>query len=188
MEATMSVRISSFMAVAASCAVLAGTAHAQATSAADKNFIMKAAMGGQAEVELGTLAQQKAVNPKVKALGERMETDHKKANAELQKIATQKSVTIPGGLSKEHQALKTRLDKLEGANFDQAYAAAMVDDHTKDIKEFEAASKSADPAVKDFATRTLPTLREHLKLAQDAKAAVGAGTSGTSGTNTGRGR
>ena len=184
----MNVRVKSLVAIAAGCALVATAGYAQAPAAgqaADKNFIMKAGMGGQAEVELGTLAQQRAADPKVKALGERMETDHKKANAELQTIATQKGITIPGGLSKEDQALKARLEKLQGANFDQAYTTAMVNDHTKDIKEFEMASKSADPAIKDFATKTLPTLREHLKMAQEAKGAVGtSGRSGSSGSGT----
>ena len=139
---------------------------------ADTTFLMKAAMGGEAEVELGTLAQQKASNPKVKALGERMETDHKKANEDLQALAVSKGLTLSGGLDKEQQAEKARLEKLDGAAFDQAYTNLMVSDHTKDIKEFEAAAKSSDQAVKSFAEKTLPTLREHLKMAQDAKAAV----------------
>src|SRR5437868_7108535 len=70
--------------------VAAARAATGTASASDKNFVIKAGMGGQAEVELGTLAQQKATDPKVKALGERMETDHKKANADLQTIATEK--------------------------------------------------------------------------------------------------
>ena len=47
-----------------------------------------------------------------------------------------------------------------------------LDDALKDIREFEMAAKSTDPAVKDFAQKTLPTLREHLKMAQEAKASA----------------
>jgi putative membrane protein len=121
----------------------------------------------------------------VKLLAERIETDHKKANAELRAILAAKGITGPGGPDKEHQALKARLSKLEGANFDQAYAAAMVEDHVKDIKEFEMAAKSSDPAVKDFAEKTLPALREHLKMAQDAKAAVTMPHTGSSSNTSG---
>jgi len=150
-------------------------------------------MGGEAEVALAGLAQQKAADPKVKALAEHIETDHKKANAELHSIVASKGVTVPGGPDKEHQAEQARLEKLDGVNFDQAYTAAMVNDHTKDIREFEQAAKSSDPAVKGFAEKTLPTLRQHLKMAQDAKAAVGtpnmgrssrSGNSGSTGTGT----
>ena len=153
-----------------------GTHSSQGThqpAASDKMFMTKAAMGGEAEVDLGTLAQLKTVDPKVKAFAERMVNDHSKANAELRQIMTSKGLTVAGGLPKDAQALKARLEKLDGVNFDQTYAAAMVDDHVKDIKEFEMAAKSADPDVKHFAEKALPTLRDHLKMAQDMKASVG---------------
>ena len=39
-------------------------------------------------------------------------------------------------------------------------------DHEKAITAFTAASKGADSQVKDFAARTLPTLKDHLSRAQ----------------------
>ena len=78
-------------------------------------------------------------------------------------------------------ALKNRLDKLQGATFDQAYMRAMSDDHVKAVREFEMAAKSTDPDIKAFAEKTLPTLREHLKMAQDSYKAVSSVRAGTSG-------
>ena len=49
----------------------------------DKKFVMDAAVGGMAEVELGKLAAEKATNPEVKQFGQRMVDDHTKANDEL---------------------------------------------------------------------------------------------------------
>jgi putative membrane protein len=171
----MNVRASSVSIIAAAAlAVFVPAAVAQnAVKPTDKTFLTKAAMGGEAEVTLATMAQQKAADPKVKALAERIETDHKKANADLRAIIVAKGLTVPGGPDAGHAAVKARLEKLDGAKFDQAYAAAMVEDHVKDIREFEMAAKSTDAAVKDFAQKTLPTLREHLKMAQDAKATAG---------------
>jgi len=150
---------------------------------ADKNFLTHAAQGGEAEVELGRIAQQKAADAQVKAFGQRMETDHSKANSELRALITQKGVTVPGGMG-PHTAVKNRLDKLQGATFDQAYMREMLNDHVKDVREFETASKSTDPDVKAFAERTLPTLREHLKMAQDYSKSAGS-TSRTSSTGSG---
>jgi putative membrane protein len=49
----------------------------------------------------------------------------------------------------------------------------MVKDHQKDVKEFQKqADKAKDADVKNFAANTLPTLQEHLKMAQEADAAV----------------
>jgi len=44
----------------------------------------------------------------------------------------------------------------------------MLADHKKDVAEFMHQSTSAtDPDVKAFATNTLPTLREHLKMIEE---------------------
>jgi putative membrane protein len=49
----------------------------------------------------------------------------------------------------------------------------MVSEHKKDVAEFRKQSQSAkDPAIKTFAAKTLPTLEEHLKLAESTKAAL----------------
>lgn len=66
-----------------------------------------------------------------------------------------------------------RLGKLSGNDFDKAYMKHMVDDHKKDVSEFEKASRSAkDPEVKAFAAKTLPTLKAHLQQAQTTYDAV----------------
>jgi putative membrane protein len=63
-----------------------------------------------------------------------------------------------------------KLEKLQGAAFDKAYMDDMVKDHKKDVKDFQKQSKSAkDPEVKNFAAQTLPTLQEHLQMAEAAQ-------------------
>jgi hypothetical protein len=69
------------------------------------------------------------------------------AAAELATIAEQKHVTLSQDLG-PHAGLKSRLEKLQGAAFDRAYIAAMVEDHTKAVKAFETASKSSDADIK----------------------------------------
>src|SRR5581483_255211 len=98
-------------------------------SSADKTFITKAAEGGLAEVELGQLAKDKAQDPKVKEFGDRMVTDHTKANDELKSLASQKGVTLPTEVSAKDKAEKDRLSKLSGDQFDRAYMKYMVQDH-----------------------------------------------------------
>ena len=154
------------------------SAPAASKQGSDQKFVMDAAKGGMAEVELGKLAQDKASNDQVKNFGKRMVDDHSKANDELQTLAKNKSITLPTDLDPKDKATKDRLSKLSGPAFDRAYMAAMLQDHKKDVSEFKHESTSGrDPDVKSFASKTLPTLEEHLKLAQDAEKAVG--TSGT---------
>ena len=137
-------------------------------SAADQTFVKKAAQGGMAEVELGKLATQKASSEDVKKFGQRMVDDHTKANDQLKQIAGTKGVTLPTELDSKDQALKDRLSKLDGENFDQAYMKNMVRDHTKDDSEFRKESTSGkDSDLKSFASQTLPTLEDHLKEAKN---------------------
>jgi putative membrane protein len=148
---------------------------------ADHNFVNEAAIGGLAEVELGNLAKEKASNPDVKSFGDRMATDHGKANDELKSWAQQKNVTLPTELDAKHKALRDRLSKLSGEAFDKAYMHEMVMDHTHDVAAFKRESTAAkDPDLKAWAGKTLPTLQDHMKMAKDTSAKVGsAGTSGT---------
>ena len=156
--------------------VLAGVASAAQSGAltkGDRTFIEKAAKGGVAEVELGNLAQQKAQNQQVKDFASRMVKDHSKANDELKGIASAKGVTVPAEMDKSAVKEKEKLEKLAGAKFDREYMSHMVKDHKKDVKEFADEAKNAkDPDVKNFAASTLPTLQEHLKLAQAAERAA----------------
>jgi putative membrane protein len=75
----------------------------------------------------------------------------------------------------EAKALQEGLSKLSGREFDRAYMEEMVKDHQKNIAEFQDQSeRTEDPEVKNWAAQTLPTLKEHLQLAQQTAANVGA--------------
>lgn len=140
-------------------------------------WVTKAAEGGMMEVELGKLAQQQASSEEVKKFGQRMVDDHTKANDELSKIASSKGITLPTSLSAKHQATKDRLSKLSGAAFDRAYMEDMVRDHRADVADFRKESTSGqDAEVKAFAAKTLPTLEEHLRMAEQTEAAVKSST------------
>lgn len=133
----------------------------------DQHFVHEAATGGMLEVELGRLAAERAASAEVKAFGQRMVTDHSKANQQLMQIATSKGITLAKALPADKQQERDRFARLSGAEFDRMYMDHMVKDHKKDVSEFEKqAEKGTDPALRTFAQQTLPTLREHLTLAQ----------------------
>ncbi len=149
----------------------------------DKTFMKKAAEGGLAEVQMGQLAQQNGESQEVKDFGQRMVTDHSKANDQLKQVAEKEGVTLPTSPSSHDQAEYNKLSKLQGDAFDKAYAKMMVSDHKKDIAEFKReASSGSDAQVKNFASQTLPTLQEHLQLAEkmnsDEHSASHSGSSG----------
>jgi len=149
----------------------------------DRAFVMEAAAGGMAEVELGRLATQKASQSDVKEFGQMMVDDHSKANDRLMKIAQEKGLAAPHALTPEHEALKDRLSKLSGAAFDREYMREMVKDHQQDVAAFRKhATGASDPEVKQFASSTLPTLEKHLDRATELQQTLSGGSpQGTSG-------
>jgi putative membrane protein len=127
-------------------------------SAADKTFMMNAAKGGMMEVEWGKLAAQNGQNADVKKFGNRMVTDHSKANSELMALAKEEGVSLPGAKSPG----KWKSDK--------DYMDMMVKDHQADLAEFQKEVQSGtDPNVKAFAAKGAKMVSAHLKLAQETQ-------------------
>jgi putative membrane protein len=157
---------------------------AQKLSPSDEKFMTEAAQGGLAEVELGKLATEKGSSDQVKKFGQRMVDDHSKANDELKQLASSKGVNLPDQPKAKDKATKERLSKLNGAEFDRAYMQDMVKDHKKDVAEFNKESNSAkDSDVKQFASKTLPTLKDHLQQAQQIAPSGKSDSSKTSASN-----
>jgi putative membrane protein len=142
-------------------------------AAADQAFLKEAATGGLMEVELGRLATEKASSSEVKQFGQRMVDDHGKANQQLSTMAQQKNVRIATELTGKAKGDYDRLSKLSGEQFDRAYMQMMVRDHRKDVSDFRKQSTSAkDTDLKSFASQTLPTLEEHLKMAEQTQSSL----------------
>ena len=130
-------------------------------SAADKTFMMNAAKGGMMEVEWGKLAAQSAQNADVKKFGNRMVTDHSKANSELMALAKEEGVALPGAKSPG----KWKSDK--------DYMDMMVKDHQADLAEFQKEAQSGtDPDLKAFAAKYSKVVQQHLKRAQETQGKV----------------
>jgi putative membrane protein len=133
----------------------------------DEKFLSNAAEGGQAEVEFAQLALKKSQNAGVREFANRMIKDHGKANQELKALASSKGLKWPKGIGAMNNAELLKLKALSGDTFDRSYVDSMVDDHKRDVGEFEKASQGAvDVDLKNFAGKTLPTLEEHYKLIQ----------------------
>lgn len=127
------------------------------------DFMTKATSGGILEVQLGQMAQQRAINQRVKDFGLMMIRDHTQGNEELKALAAQKGITVPSTLSDDHQKHVDELAKQNGNDFDKAYMDLMQSDHKEDIKEYTDASEKVDDAtIKGFAKKTVPMLQMHL--------------------------
>lgn len=137
-------------------------------SMADSHFLQKAAQAGNYEVKGSELALKKSKNADVQSFAQKMVDDHTKAGAEVKVLADKKKVKVSAEPSFTQKTSLMLLEKKDGKNFDESYADNVgVDAHKSTLKLFEKAAKSADdPEIKEFANKTLPTLKHHLEMAK----------------------
>jgi putative membrane protein len=85
---------------------------------------------------------------------------------ELMEVCPQ-PLTGPDGVVRKvnEHATYDKLGRLSGRQFDREFARHMVQDHKKDIAEFERESKKSGE-VANFAQDTLSVLKKHLQIAE----------------------
>ena len=142
-------------------------ANTNASANPDQKFVEDAAKGNRAEVELGKMVASKAKDPAVKQFAQMMVNDHTDALNQLQKLAQSKNITLPDGLPSDAQDLQQKLSSDQGKQLEKDYMDGMVQDHQKDVQEFQDASQNLkDPDLKQWAGTMLPKLQQHLAKAQ----------------------
>lgn len=151
--------------IIATCAIV--TAGASPALADTSEFLTKAIKGDNSETRLGALAEKQGTSAKVRSFGAMLERDHRQARVQAAPIAKRHQVPLTEAMSDEAQNEFAVLQRLHGGAFDREFGRYMVEDHKKDIADFEKEATSGDPEdVKALARKTLPTLRKHLKTAQ----------------------
>src|SRR3954470_17361124 len=150
--------------------IMAALASAGSTASAKEQpgqkFITKAIEGNLAEVQLGQLSQQKGASDGVRNFGQQLVTDHTASNQRATAVAGQMGVTPPSEPNKQQRAVYDRLSKLSGDAFDRQFVKHMVDDHKKDVAEYQKEAKQRNDPAAGYASETLPTLQQHLQTAQ----------------------
>lgn len=132
----------------------------------DQAFVRKTLEGGETEVQLGQLAQEKSQSADVKQFAQRMVHDHTELGDKMMKpIAKQIGVSEPKGPSKKDKQLIARLQGLSGNDFDQAYIQAMVKDHKQDLKEFKDEGQATqDPNLQKATQVGTNMISQHLQM------------------------
>ena len=137
------------------------------TDEKSKEFLTKAANSGMAEVQLAKMAQQKATIDAVKSFAAMLERDHTAVGDQVKSFATQRNVALPSAPSDDKQKMVNDMEKMSGKAFDKEFISMMVKGHNDGITLFEDTKANAsDVDIKNFADKTLPTLRMHLDSAK----------------------
>lgn len=134
----------------------------------ENDFVKEAAHGSMMEIAMGKLASEKANSDKVKEFGQLMVRDHTKASEELKEIAKSNNIEIPNSMSEDHKEKVNEFNSINNEDFDREFMSKMIEAHEKDIEKFEdAAEDNENEQIRQWAEKTLPTLKEHYKLAQN---------------------
>jgi putative membrane protein len=137
----------------------------------DKEFAMKAAEGGLAEVELGTLAQTRGSSQSVKDFAKHLVDEHTKLDNELKALAAKHGIELPTDAGTAHRQGVLALSKLSGARFDREFIKDFCEGHHDDIAAFrKEVAHGLNPALKEFASSSLATLQEHHAIADSMSA------------------
>jgi putative membrane protein len=173
--------------VFAACLIAAGvlTAPAYAQSVGEKtgvnsalgitpttpDFVREAAMSDMFEIQSSQLAEQKSNDAATKTFAQKMVTDHTKTTTEMKSMMSSgklKGVEAPTAMASSQQSMLDKLKGLNGSDFTKQYHDDQVSAHKDAVSLFERYGKGGDnPELKDWANKTLPTLQDHLKMAQD---------------------
>lgn len=162
------------------------------------NYVNKAAMSDMYEIEAGKMAADKGQSPQTRQFGQMMVNDHTKSSQDM-KAALDRAPAAspaPARLDAPHQAMLDRLESAEGEAFDREYMTQQMNAHRTALALHEGYANTGDaPALKAFAQKVLPVIRQHHDRlnelsgtgnamgAQPGNGMTGTGQTSTGGTN-----
>jgi len=129
------------------------------------DFVSKAAVATQFEIDSSRLALARATSSEVKQFAQKMIDDHTAASEKMKTAMTQDKLDtamLPSVMDEKHQKIFDKLRDADLKKFDEAYMDAQKEAHDEAVSLFKDFADDGDaPALKAFAAETLPTLQAH---------------------------
>jgi putative membrane protein len=142
-----------------------------------------------AEVEQGHLARAQATDPSVRDFASMMVDHHEQARREQQSL----SLPLAGSpdserLTQESNAAFQSLQHKHGADFDRAYVALQIEEHTNvlNVLQRDLLPNAKDERLEAYLRKLIPTVETHLAQAQRLQQDLGAAHAGAGSTADGR--
>ncbi|MDO6390569.1 DUF4142 domain-containing protein [Pontibacter sp. BT731] len=130
----------------------------------DALFIAEATSANMLQVQLSELALEKAVSPEVKEMAQEMGAGHQRLMEDLQNVAVQGEFVVPNEMGRAHQKVYDDVSAETGIGFDLAYIKRIREEHDNLLNRYEDMAENAQVMeVKQFASKQLPLLRQHLQ-------------------------
>jgi len=129
---------------------------------ADERFLEGTASINTLIIMESKYALEQVKNPRIRSIAEMLIEDHTKNSAALATSAAKAGMEVSDGLRASDQALLDASMKVKDEEFATCYLFDMAAIHFRQILVFaRISSHSRNEAVKEYAGRSLPRLREH---------------------------
>ncbi|MCG4255294.1 DUF4142 domain-containing protein [Acetobacter senegalensis] len=130
------------------------------------DFIQSVSWSDLFEIQSSQMALS---DPSLKTFASRMIADHQKTSAELKQLLSVNNMaaTPPASVDDTHKRKLDTLHGLHGDSFIRQYRKDQISAHEDALSLFRRYAKSGEnEALKKWAGDTIPTLEEHLKMAE----------------------
>ena len=135
------------------------------SATADKKFVADSGKGSLAEIQMAKLALANSSNADVKDFAAKMIHDHQMLVDNMKPFATQMGVPPPAKMERAEQDEYDRLAKKKGESFDKDYIRTMVDDHHKDLADFNTEyNNTQNPALKQTVGQGEQVIKGHTEM------------------------
>jgi putative membrane protein len=163
-------QLKTFLAGICGCALFGAAVFAQTgnkLSNGDKKFLELAADANMTEAHIGQMAENTAAKTSVRDFGQKLARDHTNAYAELAALANKIGATVPKGIDVRRDSAIRELTREKGRAFDRRFLRDEILDHERALTEFRReAAHGRDADIKAYASKMIPTLEEHLHIAE----------------------
>ena len=137
------------------------------TGAGATAFVQLATISDNFEIESSRIALARSTHPQIREFAQRMIEHHTMISTEMRALP-EATTRMPAALDDRHTNMLLTLRQQEDVDLlNRYYVQQQIEGHTEAVTVYETYANSGDvPALKAFAQRHLPMIREHLAAAR----------------------
>lgn len=145
--------------------------------AADQQFLREAYDHASEQLAIGELATRQGQSDQVKKIGSQIVTDETNSLQKLRKLAEKEGLTLPQAPPQQDMSTVSRLTKLSGKQFDDAFLSQVRARDNHALQSFQQESKTGkNDSLKSYASDQVPVIRGQLDQIKTGVANMQKGT------------